>query len=105
MPNWKAPGKDGLQGYWLKNLASLHSSIALQLNHILDGEIPLPDWMTFRKTVLCQKDPTKGNAVANYRSISCQLLMWKLVSGMLAAKIYSHLKRENVLPSEQKRMP
>ena len=50
MPNWKAPGKDGVQRYWLKNLASLHSRIALQLNQILDGERLLPDWMTFGKS-------------------------------------------------------
>ena len=24
MPDWKAPGKDGEQGYWLKNIISLH---------------------------------------------------------------------------------
>ena len=24
MPNWKASGKDGIQGYWIKNLSSLH---------------------------------------------------------------------------------
>ena len=35
MPNWKAPGKGGMQGYWLKNLASLYQHIAVQLNHIL----------------------------------------------------------------------
>ena len=29
--------------------------------------------------------------------------MWKLVTGMLTEKIQSHLERENVLPSEQKR--
>ena len=38
MPNWKAPWKDGVQGYWLKNLTSLHPHIAVQLNQILDGE-------------------------------------------------------------------
>ena len=37
MPNWKAPRKD-MQGYWLKNLTSLHPHIAVQLNQILDGE-------------------------------------------------------------------
>ena len=60
MPNWKAPGKDGTQEHWLIKLTSLHPCIATQLNHILDGERPLPDWMTFRKTVLCQKIPGKG---------------------------------------------
>ena len=40
MPNWTAPGKDDVQGYWLKNLTYC---TAVQLNHILDGERPLPD--------------------------------------------------------------
>ena len=29
MLNWKAPGKDGVQGSWLRNLATLHPHIAL----------------------------------------------------------------------------
>ena len=40
MPNQKAPGKDDVQGYWLKNLKSLHPYIAGQLNPILDKERP-----------------------------------------------------------------
>ena len=60
MPNWKASGKDCVQGYWLKNLTSLHPRIAMRLNHVLDGERPLPDWMTFGKTVLCQNRSGKG---------------------------------------------
>ena len=102
MLNWKTPGKDDVQGQWLKNLTPLHPRIAVQLNQILDGERPLPDWMTFGKTVLCQKDLAKGSAVDNYRPISCLPLMWKLMTGMLAEKMYSHLERENVLTSEQK---
>ena len=58
--------------------------------------------MTFGKTVLCQKDLAKGSAVDNYRPISCLPLMWKLMTGMLAEKMYSHLARENVLPPKQK---
>ena len=29
MPNWKAPGKDGVQGYWLKKFTSLHQVTSL----------------------------------------------------------------------------
>ena len=47
--NWKG------QGYWLKNVKSLLPRIAVQLNNILERERPLPDWMTFGRTVLCQK--------------------------------------------------
>ena len=58
--------------------------------------------MTSGKTVLCQKDLAKSSAVDNYRPISCLPLMWKLMTGMLAERMYSHLERENILPSEQK---
>ena len=103
MPNWKAPGKNGVQGYWLKNLiTSMHPRIAVQQNRILDGERSSPDWITFGKTVMCQKDPAKGSAADNYRPISCLLLMWNIMTGILAKKMYGHLERENVLTSEQK---
>ena len=60
MPNWKAPGKDGVQGYWIKNLSNLHERIAIQMNKIVMGEDSPPAWMTYGRTVLCQKDPRKG---------------------------------------------
>ena len=100
MPKWKAPRKDRVQGYWLKNLTSLQSHIAVLLNHILDVERSLPDWVAFGKTVLRQKDPAKGSAVNNYRPISYLPLMWKLMNGMLAEKIYS-LKRYIVTQKER----
>ena len=31
MPNWKAPGKDCVQGYWIKNLSKLHERITVQI--------------------------------------------------------------------------
>ena len=75
MANWKAPGKDGVLEYWLKNFTPFHPRKAVQLNHILDGERPLRDWITFEITVLCQKDSAKGSAVDNHRPISCLPLM------------------------------
>ena len=80
----------------------MHPRIAVQLNHFLDGKRPLPDWMTFGKTIQYQKDPAKGSAVDNYSSISCLPLIWKLMTVMLAKKMYSYLERKNVLPSEEK---
>ena len=56
----------------------------------------------FWKDSIVPKDPAKGSAVDNYRPISCLPLMWKLMTGMFAEKMYSYLERENVLPSEQK---
>ena len=76
--------------------------IAYQLNKILEGEDNLPTWMTYGRTILCQKDPAKGSAVENYRPITCLPLMWKLLTGMIAEEMYTYLHRENLLPEEQK---
>ena len=46
IPKWKAPGRDGDQGYWIKNLSSLHERISSQMNRILMGKDDLPEWMT-----------------------------------------------------------
>jgi hypothetical protein len=41
MPNWKAPGPDGVQGFWLKNFKTLHKRTAALLQKCLDTrELP-----------------------------------------------------------------
>ena len=48
----------------------------------------------------CLKDHSKGNAVGNFRPVSCLPLMWKLMKGVIAEVMYKHL--EGILPEEQK---
>ena len=71
MPNWKAPGHDGVQGFWIKRLDKIYGRIAAQLNKILEGTKEIPAWMTYGRTVFCQKDASKGNSVENFRPITC----------------------------------
>ena len=52
--------------------------------------------------MLCQKDITKGNAVNNYRPISCLPMMWKLFTCIMSDYLYDFLEKENLLPEEQK---
>ena len=101
VPNWNGPGPDVVQGYWIKYLTPLHEQIVAQRNTILSTAC-VPQWMTMGWTVLCMKDSRKGNAVDNYRPISCLPVMWKVFSGMLAAEIYEHLEGKNLFPHEQK---
>ena len=54
------------------------------------------------KVVFCQKDPSKGNAINNYRPTLCLPLMWKLMTGTIAESIYSFLDVNDKLPVEQK---
>ena len=102
MPNRKAPEKDGVQGYWIKNFSNLHARIAIQMNKILMGDDSLPAWMTHGCTRLCQIDPKKGNAVKNCCPITCLPLMWKLLTGVIAEEMYDYLEQEKLLPEEQK---
>ena len=57
------------------------------------GEDDLPEWMTHGRTVLCQKDPRKGNTADNYRPITCLPLMWKLLTGVIADEITLNEKK------------
>ena len=43
IPNWKAPGRDIIQEYWIKNLCSLYERVFSQMNRILIGENDLPE--------------------------------------------------------------
>jgi hypothetical protein len=99
-PNWKAPGPDGVQGFWLKSFRSLHARMAVFLQECLDDAKP-PVWMTSGRTALIVKDPTKGNQPGNYRPITCLPLMWKTLTGILADKLYDHLENQGVLGDEQ----
>ena len=52
--------------------------------------------------VICQKDPSKGNAVDNYRPILCLPLMWKLMTRTIAERIYNFLDVNDKLPVDKK---
>lgn len=62
----------------------------------------MPEWLTYGRTVLCQKDIGKGTAVDNDRPISCLPIMWKLFTGIMADYLYDFLEEEKLLPEEQK---
>ena len=101
MANWKAPGPDGVRGFWFKKFQCLHPSIVASLQLCLEnGDVP--PWMVKGRTVLIQKDAAKGVVASNYRPIACLPLMWKLLTGIFADKMYDHLQANQLLPDEQK---
>ena len=70
MANWKSPGPDLVQGFWLKNISSLHERLTVQLKEGLDQGF-VPSWLTRGGTSLLQKDTSKGNVASNDRPITC----------------------------------
>ena len=71
------------------------------MNKILKGNQQLSDWLTYGRTVLCQKDRSKGNAVDNYQPVSCLSLTWKLLRGVISEHLYSFVEEGKILPEER----
>jgi hypothetical protein len=61
----------------------------------------IPEIFTTGKTVLIQKDKTKGNSASNYRPITCLPLIWKTLTGIISDKIYQYLHVNHLIPEEQ----
>ena len=101
MPNWKSPGPDLVQGFWVKNFSSLHERVRLQLKKCLDSGF-VPSWLIRGRISLLQKDKSKRNVASNSRPITCLPLMSKLLTGVIADQIYAHLDQEKLLAEEQK---
>ena len=57
--------------------------------------------MTSGRTVLCVKDPTKGNVADNFRPITCLPFMWKLTAGIIAESTHWSLEGNMIQVTEQ----
>ena len=50
------------------------------MDEMINNRTDIPNWAATGKTILCRKDPGKGNAVDNYRQSLGLPLMWKIMS-------------------------
>ena len=66
--NWTAPGKDEVNGFWIKHLTSLHQKIAPQINRFLE-KATIEEWLSTGKTILLMKSKKAGAIPSNYRPI------------------------------------
>ncbi len=66
------------------------NATAVQMNQLLMDRTH-PDWLTQWQTVLIMKDPQRGAIPYNYRPITCLCTTWKLLSGIVMAKMNRHM--------------
>jgi hypothetical protein len=88
--NWKSPGSDQIQNYWLKAFPAAHSHITKNCTAIIKEPEKLPDWLTTGITYLLPK-PGDRKAVRNYHPITCFTTMYKNLTGIIARRISTHL--------------
>ena len=101
LSNWKAPGLDKVQNFWIKYLTALHPLLAEYFNEEMNQDENKSEWLTGGKTTLLYK---KGNTneAKNYRPITCLPTYYKLFTLILTDNIHEHVTTNNILPLEQK---
>ena len=57
--------------------------------------------MIYEKTILIQKDPQNGTITSNYRPITCQLMMWKILTAPIREEVYDLLICRGLFPVEE----
>ena len=55
LANWKAPGLDQVQNFWLKYLTALQPKLTELMNKTIKNQTELPTWMTKGRTTLIHK--------------------------------------------------
>ena len=90
MKNWKAPGPDMLQGYWIKYLLRIKNYLLKMFNEWFDNPVSIPENLLKGRTVLLFKDGEPSDP-KNYRPITCLSCLTKLFTTMLKTKIEESL--------------
>ena len=101
LSNWKSPGPDQVQNFWIKYLTAAHPALTRICNQVITDPSKAPAWLTGGHTTLIhKKGPTEE--ATNYRPITCLPTYYKLLTLFLTDKIYSHVTTNLILPFEQK---
>jgi len=99
--NWKSPGHDQIQNFWLKAFPATHTHITKNFNSIIEEPEKAPDWLTTGITYLISKSGDCKD-VRNYQPITCLMTMYKTLTGIIDKRISTHLEEQSLLPAEQK---
>ncbi|XP_044760829.1 uncharacterized protein LOC123318276 [Coccinella septempunctata] len=101
LPNWKAPGRDKVKNFWIKEFSSTHPYISEEFNNILRQPSRCPKFFTQGVTYLLPKGENKQDP-AQYRPITCLPTLFKILTALITEKITNHLKVNHLMTEEQK---
>ena len=97
--NEKRQAKMEYMVFWFNKFTSIHDRQALEMNKCLQ-RAHVPEWMTKERTSLIQKDPNKGTAQNNNWHITCQPMMWKILTAQIREEIYYLLTNRGLFTDE-----
>jgi len=98
--NWKAPGRDQIANFWLKQLTATHKHIAALCNKLIE-EDQIPEWLMTGVTFLIPKNENIENP-KNYRPVTCLPTIYKLHTSIISRRMQKYMDDEKLIPKEQK---
>jgi hypothetical protein len=98
--NWKAPGRDQIANFWLKQLTATHKHIAALFNKLIE-EDQTPEWLTAGVTFRTLKNENTKN-LKNYRPVTCMPTIYKLHTSIISRRKQKYMDDEKLMPKEQK---
>lgn len=101
LPNWKAPGPEKLQNFWIKKLTCTWEKLREAINEAIDDPNKIPEFLLQGITYLLPKDPQNSQDPAKYRPITCLPTMYKIITSCIAKRIYEHCEDNNLIAIQQ----
>jgi hypothetical protein len=98
--NWKAPGRDQIPNFWLKQLTATHNHITAIFNKLIQ-EDPVPEWLTAGVTFLITKKRITENP-KNYRPVTCLPTIYELITSIISRRMQKYMDDENLITEEHK---
>jgi hypothetical protein len=100
MLNCKAPGRDQIQNFWLKQLTATHKYLSTLFNKLIE-EDQTPQWLMAGVTLLITKHENTEKP-KNYRPITCLPMIYKLITSIIRKLMQKYTDDQNLMPKEQK---
>ena len=82
LKNWKSPGCDNIQNFWLKSFTKSHIFLANAFQKLIDSPSKMPSFLTEGITYTILKS-TAIDEPNNYRPITCLSTTYKLLTSIV----------------------
>ena len=97
---WKAPGRDQIANFWLKQLTATHKHMAALFNKLIE-EDQILEWLMAGVAFLIPKNKNTENP-NSYRPVTCLPTIYKLMTSITSRRLQKYMDDENLMPKSRK---
>jgi len=98
---WKAPGRDGIHGFWWKAFPQFSAKVGEVLWQLTKEPEKIPLWLVQGRTVLIPKEGCTGSP-EHYKPITCLNTQYKILTAVLSEVLLQHVTNNRILPMQQR---